>query len=50
MFTYRNKLTGAVVTVPCPVSGAWELVPEKKEEEPASKPKKKTTKTTAKKK
>lgn len=49
MYTYRNKLTGAVVTVPCHVSGAWELVSEKKEE-PAPKPKKKVTKTTAKKK
>lgn len=28
MLTYRNKKTGAVVTVPCPVSGDWELVEE----------------------
>ena len=32
MLTYRNTKTGAVITVPCPVSGEWELVEEPKAE------------------
>lgn len=42
MLLYKNTKTGAVITVPCPVKGDWELiepVEEKKEE-----PKKKATK------
>lgn len=45
MLTYRNTKTGAVITVPCPVSGDWELVEEtKKEDKPAPKKPKRTTK------
>lgn len=49
MFTYRNTRTGAVITVPCPVKGEWELLePEAKQakpqEEPAPKPKRTRTK------
>ena len=28
MFLYRNKTTGAVITVNCKVNGNWELVKE----------------------
>lgn len=46
MFIYRNKTTGAVITVPCHVSGDWELVEEPKKEDakPAPKPKRTTKK------
>lgn len=53
IYTYRNKRAGAVVTVPCPVSGEWELVEEpKKDAEPVpeKKPVKRTVKRTAKRK
>lgn len=55
MLTYRNTKTGAVITVPCPVSGEWELVEEPKEEviaevaeEPKEEPKPKKRRTTKK--
>lgn len=38
MLTYRNTKTGTVITVPCPVSGDWELVEPKKEDAKAEKP------------
>ncbi len=46
MYTYRNTKTGAVITVPCPVSGDWELVeePKKNEDAPAPKKPKRSTK------
>lgn len=51
MLTYRNTKTGAVITVPCPVSGDWELVSEKETtvaeavEEPKAEPKPKRKRT-----
>lgn len=46
MYTYRNTRTGAVVTVPCPVNGEWELLePEAKQEKPQEEPKPKRTRT-----
>lgn len=51
MLTYRNTKTGAVITVPCPVSGDWELVEPKEDAKPVpeKKPVKKTTRKTVKK-
>lgn len=44
LYTYRNKVTGAVITVPSLCKGDWELVEdkaEKAEQKPVEKPKKK---------
>lgn len=42
MLLYKNTKTGAVITVPCPVKGDWELIEpvEEKKEEPKKEVKK----------
>lgn len=46
IYQYRNTRTGAVITVPYPVKGEWELIEEPKKEDakPAPKKPRKTTK------
>lgn len=44
MYLYRNIKTGAVITVPCRVSGDWVLVEEPKPSDKPAPKKKKTTK------
>lgn len=44
MYSYKNVKTGAVIAVPCHVSGDWVLIEDKTEEKPKPKAKPKKEK------